>query len=353
MTLNNFRQALLGSGMTALVLCTGWPAIVAQEASVEGMFALPGATQSVAGEMVVRETGPLSREIKLVYTYLATGEQVAKYDVELTQQLHILATDAGLTTLTHRHVKQADQDGTFSAELDFPQAGLYHIYTDAVPTGLGQQVLRFDVTVGKEAGGDTGQDRPALAPAGIAGSPLTASDGDYTVALDASQLRAGTEGIISLSVQKNGQPAADLAPYLGVAAHAVFVRAQDLTYVHAHATSEDNAEGIGTHQMPAQLSGDHGGHAEMPVAPAGAHDAHGAPNVNATDGGSDESAHGGHTAGHDAMHSDAAAAGSVSPEMSVYVTPPAAGTYALWIEFIGGDEVLTFPFTIEIPDAQS
>lgn len=349
MTLNNFRQALLGSGMAALALCTAWPAIVAQEASVEGIFALPGATQSVAGEMVVRETGPLSREIELVYTDLATGEQIAEYDVELTQQLHILATDAGLTTLTHRHVAQASQDGTFSAELDFPKAGLYHIYTDAVPTGLGQQVLRFDVTVGNDAGGDTGPAEPALEPPGNAGGPLTASDGDYTVALDDSQLRAGTEGTISLSVQKNGQPAADLAPYLGVAAHAVFVRAEDLTYVHAHATSDDDAEAVGTHQMPAPPSGGHGGHTEIPAAPAGGHDGHGAANANATDGGSDGAAHG----GHDAMHSDAAAAGSVSPEMSVHVTPPAAGTYALWIEFIGGDEVLTFPFTIEIPDAQS
>lgn len=305
MALKNMRQALLGSGMTALVLCTGWPAILAQEISVQGTFALPDTAQSVSGEMVVRETGPLSRAIELVYTDLATGEKISRYDVELTQQLHILATNASLTTLTHRHIAEAGQDGTFLVELEFPQAGLYHIYTDAVPTGLGQQVLRFDVTVGKGAGGDTGPVEPALEPTGVAGGPLTALNGDYTVTLDASKLRAGTEGIISLSVQKNGQPAADLAPYLGVAAHVVFVRTEDLTYVHTHPTDE----------------------------------------------GSDGSANGGHTGGHDGMHGDAAGAGSVSPEMSVHVTPPAAGTYALWIEFIGGDEVLTFPFAIEIPDA--
>ena len=94
MILTPINRALLGSCMTAFVVCAGWPDIAAQEQSVEGVFALPDVEPLVSGEMTLQETGPLSRELQLVYTDLSTGKQIPKFDVELTQELHILATDA-------------------------------------------------------------------------------------------------------------------------------------------------------------------------------------------------------------------------------------------------------------------
>ena len=35
--------------------------------------------------------------------------------------------------------------------------------------------------------------------------------------------------------------------------------------------------------------------------------------------------------------------------MTVHVTLPAAGDYALWIEFTGGGEVVTVPFALTVP----
>ncbi|MGN6488947.1 MAG: hypothetical protein ACTHLT_14170 [Devosia sp.] len=338
------RSALLAAS-TALPLLVALPAH-AQETTVEGVDATPGAKAAVTGQMTVRDTGPLARDIELTYADAATGQQVKDYDVELTQELHILAVDAQLNELVHEHVRAADPEGRFAGQLQFPHAGTYHIYTDAVPSGLGQQVQRFDVSVGSGEGG-----APATTAADVAAGPISSSDGAYTVELDASELRASAEGVMSLHVLKDGQPATDLAPYLGVAAHVVLIQADDLAYVHAHALAGDDAShadmGHGGHDMPAMApaegadhSAGHGGH-EMAQEP-GPMDTH-------------AGGHGGsHDMGHDADANGAGDAimgtpGTVPADLTVYVTPPAAGTYGMWIEFVGGTEVITVPFKIDVP----
>ena len=333
-------RAYIGGGIAGLALSTAGAAAWAQEAKIAGVWALPAGEAKVVGEMDLQEVGPLSRELTLTYVDAATGQPVTAFETELTQELHILAADSGLSTLVHRHVEHATADGTFRARLDFPAPGLYHVYADAVPAGYGQQVLRFDVTVGEAEAAVSVPDAPAT------GGPLIASDGDYAVTLDASQLRAGAEGMMRFTVTENGLPADDLAPYLGVAAHAVFVRAEDLAYVHVHAMAEAaaGAEGHG--------SGGHGAHAGMEDMGHGAgamHAGHAAPT-----GGHEHAEAAEAGAAHAHVHAAAPAAtseapGSVSPAMSLHVTPPAPGRYALWLEFIGGGEVRTVPFTITIP----
>ncbi len=317
------RCALMGGAIAGLV-STAVPA-TAQDVTVAGVGASPGTASAVTGQLEVTETGPLTRRIELTYTDRATGEPISQFDVELTQQLHILATDAGLTHLIHEHADEIGAGGRFIAELEFPQPGLYHIYTDAVPTGLGQQVQRFDVPVGDQTEAQTEQ----LQGESIVDGPLVSSDGAYTATLDAADLQPGMESTVSLLVERDGALATDLEPYLGVSAHAVFIKADDLAYVHAHAMpASDGAEGH-------QVHGDHG--------------------AAATDS---EHQHGGDIAQHGSAdeaggngHSEHGGAAAISPEMSLHVTAPAPGTYALWIEFIGGGEIRTVPFTIEIPEA--
>ncbi len=309
---------------------------------------MPGVTPAVSGNLTVRETGPLSREIELVYSNEATGQQVAAYDVELTQELHILAVDKNLNELVHEHVREASVDGRFVAELQFPHAGTYHVFTDAVPTGLGQQVMRFDVPVGD----DESTSRPHVAAvADVTGGTISSADGAYTVELDASQLRAGQEGVMSLKVLKDGQLATDLAPYLGVAAHVVLIRAEDLAYVHAHALTEQEMHG----------GAGHDGHGT--AAKAGATDHHSAGHGHdtatptETPSGGHSAAHAGsHAAdhqpaagGHDGHESIMGTPGTIPGELSVLVTPPGPGTYGMWVEFVGGDQVVTVGYKINVP----
>lgn len=311
------------------------PAVLAQEA-VQGVFALPGAEAAVSGEMEVRDTGPLTRELQFSYADVATSEPVTGFDLELTQELHVLAVDAGLSTLIHRHVEHADADGRFTVELPFPEAGRYHVFTDAVPTGLGQQVLRFDLEVGE--GGPAAAGGMSREPVSIDAGPIEARSGAYTVTLDASELQPGTESTLSLLVEKNGAPADDITPYLGVAAHAVLIRAEDLAYVHAHAMADGEAGG---HEG-------HGGGHGNDTAPAAEHGAghHSAPASG--HGHADASGHGTDTHGGHGDHGTASAE-AVNPEMTVHVTLPAPGDYALWIEFTGGGDVVTVPFALTVP----
>ena len=296
-----FRPNILLAG-TAVVLLAGQHPSLAQQ-TIVGVHALAGAPARAAGALSVRETGPLARELEITMADIATGTPLIDFEEELTQQLHVIAVDSALSTFVHEHAEEADGDGRFRVEVQFPKPGTYHLYADAAPAGLGQQVLRFDLPVGEST--------PA-APANLAPwaeRALISSDGPYTVELDTSGLAAGRESEASMRILKSGGPADDLQPYLGVPAHAVFIGANDLAYVHAHATAR-SPESDGS-------SGGHGG--------PDPHAGHGAPNTK----------------------------GSVPPELTLHVTAPQAGAYALWVQFIGGGEVRTVPFSIAVPQAGS
>ncbi|TCV97719.1 hypothetical protein EC912_101736 [Luteibacter rhizovicinus] len=262
----------------------------ATEATLRGAFALPDTTEKVTAELVVGETGPLTRELLIAFTDRATGQPITHFDEELSQELHVLATDSDFSSFVHEHAGKLGSDGRFRVAMRFPKPGTYYVYADAVPTGLGQQVVRFEVPVDVATGSTASQQAPVSAAKG--------SDGPYTVKLDASALRVGTESMMALTILKDGEPAMDLGLYLGVPAHAVFVSIEDLGYVHAHAMAAD--------------------------APKGSHTSHGS-------------------------HDDPKAA--IPSQLMLHAMPPRTGRYALWIQFKGGGQVRTVPFVVTVPAA--
>jgi hypothetical protein len=280
-------KILLAGASFAVLAGVASPSVA--EETFAGVPALAGVPARISGNLSVRDIGPLARDFEITLSDLATGRALVDYEEELTQELHVIAVDSALSTFVHEHAERPDAGGRFSVRVDFPKPTLYHVYADAVPTGLGRQVLRFDVPVGEAAAGSVRQE-----PQG--GLATEGSDGPYTVELDAPGLKAGKEAEVKIRILKNGRPAQDLTPYLGVSAHAVFIAASDLAYVHAHATAED-------------------------------HDAH---------------------AGHGVATTE-----KVPPELILHVTAPRAGVYALWIQFTGGGEIRTVPFRIEVWDAGS
>lgn len=177
--------------------------------------------------------------------------------------------------------------------------GLYHVYVyvyvDVTLQGIGQQVLRFDVPVGDDA--TPVADRAA----GLGPIPNEVSAGPYTVRVDPSALRAVQFGAMSLAIMRDGEPAADLQPYLGAGAHVVLVAAEDLFYFHVHPDAHDGEMAAGGHNHGAAAGHDH--HA---IVQAG-HDTHGS--------------HGG--------HDEALAVEAIAPEMTLHVEPPPPGRYAM------------------------
>jgi hypothetical protein len=164
---------------------TAAPRFFADEATLGGSFALSGMTEKVTAELLVRESGTLTREMLIAFTDKETGQRVRHFDDELTQELHVLATDSEFSSFVHGYASKLGLDGRFKVEMRFPKAGTYHVYADAVPTSRGQQVIRFEVPVDVT----TGSTAPQQAAIGVAEE----STGPYMVKLDPSALRAGTE----------------------------------------------------------------------------------------------------------------------------------------------------------------
>lgn len=260
----------------------------------KGVFALPGTTEKGTAELVMQAVGPLARVLSIGFNDKAGGQPLTRFDVELSHELHVLATDTDFSSFLHEHAGKLGPDGRFQVTMHFPKPGLYHIFADAVPTGMGQQVVRFDVPVEAATG--------MVAPGNASAAAASQLAGPYTVALDASALQAGADSMVALTILKDGEPADDLEHFLGVPAHAVFVNTGDLAYVHAHAQAAD-------------ASGDsHSGHA--------GHAAHGHPGA------------------------------AVPSRLALHASIPHAGRYALWIQFVAGGQLRTVPLVVTVPAAQ-
>ncbi len=267
-----------------------------------GTYALPDGTPKVSATLAVtpgagREAGLSVLDVAMAG--LGNARPLTRYDIELSKRLHVIAVSDDFRVFLHGHAERPGADGHFRVPIRFPGRGAWHIYADAVPSGLGQQVMRFDVNLDPD--GTPAAAQPATPqPTGLAGR-----DGRYGVRFDALDLRAGQEAQLTLHLLRDDKPAPDLAPYLGVAAHAVLISAADLVYVHAHA------------------------------APA------------ATAGAATGAAHGHDMAGMAGMAA-ASPPGARAADLVLHVTAPKAGTYLLWLQFSAGGRVRTVPFVVAV-----
>jgi hypothetical protein len=258
---------------------------------IQGQNALAGVPPKVAGTLTAMPAGqPTDLKLDVVLTQNGQSKPITKYDPDLGKAMHVIAISEDFTVFIHHHVDHVI-DGNGQVRIRFPKPGLYHVYVDAMPHTLGQQVLRFDLPVG---------DAPAAPPPKLSAGILAADAGPFQVTFDTLDLVAGEPSMLTLHIAENGKPAKDLKPFLGVGAHVVLISADSLDYVHVH---------------PVAL-GAMGGH-EM-----GGHEMAGMPGM--------------------AMHEPASAA--VSPDMMLHVAVPKAGLYKLWVQFDGGRTLYTVPF---------
>ena len=323
------RAALLALAPAALAPALLYPAshaaatepARAATATLPGIYALPDGQPKVAATLAAapKPGGPAGTEIlDVAMTRLGSGQAITRFEVELSKRLHLIAVSGDLRTFVHEHGDKPDARGHFRVPMTFPHAGPWHVYADAVPAGLGQQVLRFDLNLGET---ETPATPPAPQPTGLEGM-----DGRYGVRFDALDLRSGQEAELRLHLLRDGRPAPDATPYLGVAAHAVFIGAADLAYAHAHAapTAAPMAGGTGA-AMKQDVTGMAG--ADVPgMGQAGG--------------------------GHGGMPGMGGAPlrprTKVSPDLTLHVRALKPGTYLLWLQFMAGGQVRTVPFVVPV-----
>ncbi len=153
------RAALLtlAPAMTTAML----PAIAAEPSptpapKLTGAYALPDGQAKVAAMLTATSQPggqPGTRMLDVAMTQLGTGQPVTRFETELSKRLHLIAVSGDLRTFVHEHGDKPDASGHFRILMTFPHAGLWHVYADAVPAGLGQQVMRFDLDLGGAAPG--------------------------------------------------------------------------------------------------------------------------------------------------------------------------------------------------------
>ena len=261
-----------------------------------GTFALESGTARTHGFLRAEPSAadPLRLHLDLWMTRNGSTTPIRRYSVDMTKLLHLIVVSDDLATFEHAH-PVLGPDGHFTLDQRVPAPGLYHLYADAEPAGIGQQVFRFDVNAGAAAASERKRVLPAPA--------RTVTAGPYTVQVSGTTLHAGHAADLAVQVRKGAAPARDLHPYLGASAHAVFIDAQDLSYVHVHPALATS----GMASMP-------GMDMEMP-------DTDMKPLPEAT---------------------------TLPARMLLHVILREPGSYKLWLQFRGGNALYAAPFTVTV-----
>lgn len=197
----------------------------AQSQVIAGQFALQGQTAQTEGHLQVTAVAgkPLEKQLDLWLTEPGKSQPIRCYQVEMTKKLHLIIVSSDFQSFMHEHPVLGN-DGHLTLLQNFPRAGSYLAFADGLPNQLQHQVFRFQFDVGGPS-----EARRNLKPTGMG-----VEAGPYEVDLSSVRVRAGVATSLDVTILKDGKPAKDLHPYLGVPAHAVFLNARDLSYVHVH-----------------------------------------------------------------------------------------------------------------------
>jgi hypothetical protein len=250
-----------------------------------GVFALLGGTPKIVSELSEQHGAGLTYLLKIRQFHLDAKTPILQYDVDMQKLIHLIVVRDDFGTFAHVHPSFDRTNGTFSQTFTKEPNHRYYVYVDTTPHGIGQQVFRFTV----ESDGPTAAGRASSKP-----SPKTVPVGPYTVTLSQTTLTANKPALLNVTVLEQGRPASDLTPYLGAAAHAVFINTSTLAYVHLHPTLQSATMAMNSNM---QMAG--------------------------------------------------AANAQTGPHMQMEVPALPAATYRLWIQFSGaGNKIYVAPFTI-------
>lgn len=269
--LSTFLVATAVSGRAQIL--KGEPALQGSSAQTEGFL-----------KATAPKATPLSQQLDLWMTLPKSSVPLRKFQTEMTKKLHVIIVSDDFKTFLHIH-PALSPNGHFVITQAFPKAGTYYVYADGLPNDLNHQVFRFKLDVGQPS-------QPSARNLPTTGMGVQA--GPYEVDLSSVRVHSGKMEMLDLQILENGKPAKDLHPYLGASAHAVFLNAKDLSYVHVHP--------MGADMMMMDMS------KPMPDMPDTA---------------------------------------SVSADMMLHIALHEPGTYKLWLQFRGaGDKLYIAEFTI-------
>jgi hypothetical protein len=212
------RRLILAALLLATVASAG-------RSEQTGTFALFGGAPKIVSKFWVQHSQGLTATLK-VRQFESDGKTpLLDYDVDMQHLMHLVVVRDDFATFGHYHPAFDTTTGTFQQPFTKAPNHRYYVYADSTPHGIGQQVFRFTM----ESDGSVAAMKPSLE----ASSPY-AKAGPYTVILLKTTLPANAPQSVDLTIVSGDDPATDLVPYLGAAAHCVLIDTSTLQYVHAH-----------------------------------------------------------------------------------------------------------------------
>jgi hypothetical protein len=147
------------------------------------------------------------------------GEPVTDYVEELTKELHLYVVNDDLTVFRHLHPTR-DEDGSWTAPFDVPDAGGYRVVTEFIAVDEGGN--GDHVVLG----------RPLALPPGDPGD--TAAE-DRAVSVSVAEApTTGPNGELRLVVRDPARRPVELGTYLGAYAHVTGFHRETGAMVHLH-----------------------------------------------------------------------------------------------------------------------
>jgi hypothetical protein len=164
----------------------------------------------------------------------AGGAPVTAFETDQTKSMHFYLVRSDLTGFQHVHPTMGG-DGTWTAPLAATQPGSYRVYASFIVKDTTGAAVPLVLS------------RPLTVPGNAAKTPLpaaaTTTDVDgYTLTLDTTQMTAGMDHPLTVTVSKNGTPATDLQPYLDTYAHLTALHEGDLAFAHLHPQGTVNGD---------------------------------------------------------------------------------------------------------------
>jgi hypothetical protein len=165
---------------------------------------------------------PRGKESELSFRVLGEdGEAITEFEVEHEREMHLILARRDLTGFQHLHPEMAD-DGTWSTQVELPDAGAYRVFADFNHDGE-------SLTLGSDLAVDGEADYNELP---VQTTKAKTSSG-YEVAVEGEAATAGQESELAFKVAHDGEPV-KVEPYLGADGHLVALREGDLAFLHVH-----------------------------------------------------------------------------------------------------------------------
>jgi hypothetical protein len=194
--------------------------------------------------------------------------------------MHLFLVEAGgKGAVAHLHPVRKDER-TFTTPLSAMRAGTYWLFADVVHESGATRTIVDTVTVtdGESAPNADGDDAWSLQPPTVSAAPAVLNDkATFAIALD-RPATIGTDVVVTARLTNADGTPMPLAPWLGMAGHAMLLRTDGGVFMHLHP--------MGTGSMAAQerlvrreagdtaMHGDQQPMAAMDAMPAGMHAMH-------------------------------------------------------------------------------